>query len=96
MCRPGVGAQVALGQVALVLSRDWGYSQQDIRDFDFAALLKIPTGSGSTAGSAAACAALLDVYGEDVAELFVISTHPSYRGRGYARVRVRPLPGRPL
>ena len=30
-CRPGLSGQVALGQVCSVLSRDWGYSQQDVR-----------------------------------------------------------------
>ena len=42
-----MGGQVAIGQVASILSKDWGYTQQDIRDFDFSALLKIPNERGS-------------------------------------------------
>ena len=30
-------------------------------------------------------AALLDIYGLDLAELFVVSTHPLHRGKGHAK-----------
>ena len=52
------------------------------RAFDFAALLKLPGASPSSAVSAA----LVDVYGPDVAELVVLSTHPAHRGKGLAKV----------
>eukprot|EP00798_Chlamydomonas_sp_ICE-L_P001915 gene1915-33328_t len=35
------------------------------------------------------CAALLDVYGADVAEIFVMATHPKYRGMGHARALMK-------
>jgi len=80
--RPSVSGQVALGQVYSILSSHWGYSMQDVRSFDFAALLRLPEQSTS------ASAALLDVYGADVAELFVLSTRPSLQRQGHARALV--------
>ncbi|KAG1653045.1 hypothetical protein FOA52_008222, partial [Chlamydomonas sp. UWO 241] len=90
--RPGMAGQVALGQVLRVLAPDWGYTMQDVRSFDFAAVLKTPPsdaagggrGSGLDPGGPA-CAALLDVYGTDVAELFVVGTAPRARRQGCAR-----------
>lgn len=53
-----------------------------LRSFDFAVLLKAP-GAGN---GGAVAAALLDIYGSDLAELFVVSTHPKHRGKGHAKV----------
>ena len=70
----------------LSLPRSWMCmappSSPPYRAFDFAALLKLPGATPSSAVSAA----LVDVYGPDVAELVVLSTHPAHRGKGLAKV----------
>ncbi|GAX79516.1 hypothetical protein CEUSTIGMA_g6957.t1 [Chlamydomonas eustigma] len=46
------------------------------------------TDRSATSAAGPVSAALLDVYGADVAKLFAITTHPGHRGKGHARALV--------
>ena len=97
--RPGHLGPLTWTDCLNVIRGDWRYSLADVRSFDVAAVLKAsspsPSPSLSLRGPAtepvdnsnmvAASAALLDVYGEDLAELIVLSTKKELRKKGYAR-----------
>ncbi|EFJ51276.1 hypothetical protein VOLCADRAFT_87924, partial [Volvox carteri f. nagariensis] len=72
-----------LRRVHSVLREEFGYSLSDLRQFDFAALL--------TEGTPAVSAAIVDVYGADAAELYLVATRTVLQRQGYGTSLVRQL-----
>ncbi|GFR45233.1 hypothetical protein Agub_g6631, partial [Astrephomene gubernaculifera] len=63
--------------------QSFGYRLSDFRQFDYAALL--------TRGRRPVSAAVLDVYGGDLAELYLMATCTALQRQGYGTVLVRQL-----
>ena len=97
--RPGALGPLAWNDCLKVIAGDWGYSLADVKSFDVAAVLKAPypsptpslshkqptESSDSATSMMAVSTALLDVYGDELAELIVLSTRKECRRRGHAR-----------
>lgn len=97
--RPGALGPLTWNECLKVISGDWRYSLADIKSFDITAVLKVPSPSPSpsqlkkqassidvsSSDMLAVSTALLDVYGDDLAELIVLSTRKEHRRQGHAR-----------
>ncbi|KAG2486733.1 hypothetical protein HYH03_014659 [Edaphochlamys debaryana] len=83
-CRSaGPAAAAGLRRVHGVLREEFGYPLSFLRQFDYAALL--------LRGRSPISAAVLDVYGTDLAELYVMATRTALQRRGYGGALVRHL-----
>ncbi|GIL74519.1 hypothetical protein Vretifemale_4514 [Volvox reticuliferus] len=79
----GLATSAGLRRAHSVLRQEFGYSLTDLRQFDFAALL--------TRGATPVSAAILDVYGADVAELCLMATRTAMQRCGYGTALLRQL-----
>ncbi|GLC35401.1 Apoptosis inhibitor 5 [Pleodorina starrii] len=79
----GLATAAGLRRVHSVLRQEFGYSLSDLRLFDYAALL--------TRGPLPVSAAIVDLYGTDAAELYLVATRSALQRKGYGTALVRQL-----